>query len=103
MTPEQILDLVDKEISSLEAMSEEQLLEYFKPYLDNTRPQIVVVPEKSKGKINLADVPDAGTKPPRSKSKGKSKSGNLIDKIQELALMHGVDIKSKLDLPKDLR
>ena len=84
MTPEQILDI--KDISEIEKLTSEELLKYFEPYLDLTRPQLVVGKEtKAKGKINLEDAPDLGTK----------KRGPKLSKLEAFQLQMNAFLKSQ--------
>ena len=94
MTPEQLLDM---DAEALALLSDEQLLEYFQPVLDQTRPQLDLSKPKEAKVVDLDQVKSRG----RS-GVVKAKSKSILEKIEELKLQYGVTT-TKQELPKELR
>ena len=93
MTPEQLLDM---DAEALALLTDEQLLAYFQPVLDQTRPQLDLSKPKETKVVDLDKVKSKGAKTTRSQAR------SILEKIEELKLQYGVNV-TKEELPKDLR
>jgi hypothetical protein len=87
-----IEELLNCDIAELEAMSDDELREHFKPYLAVTQPDPSVSVAKPKRK--------------KSSTMSKKKKQTLEEQMQELAKLNGVDLdleNASDNLPANLR